>query len=122
MRVKCQKYSKLDIGGLVSLSSSSGPGPRSGPRVGPRSGSGQVQDKTQRSGPGLYIKFGMVPTNHLIIFPREVWWVVSGGWRQTKFSVSPGPGLSPGTLDLLDLSLDLTWDPYLDLSLTKPLQ
>ena len=39
--------------------------------------------------------------------------MVSGGW-QTKFNVSPGPGLSPGTLDLLDL----TWDLDLDLSLT----
>ena len=38
---------------------------------------------------------------------------MSGGW-QTKFNVSPGPGLSPGTLDLLDL----TWDLDLDLSLT----
>ena len=38
-------------------------------------------------------------------------WV--GGW-QTKFSVSPGPGLWSLVLDL-----DLTWD--LDLSLTKSL-
>jgi len=49
--------------------------------------------------------------------------VVSGGewWWQTKFSVSPGPGL--GSLVLgpfgpdLGPDLDLTWD--LDLSLTK---
>ena len=38
-----------------------------------------------------------------------------GGGCQTKFNVSPGPGLSPGTLDLLDL----TWDLDLDRSLTK---
>ena len=44
-----------------------------------------------------------------------------GGW-QTKFSVSPGPGLWPLVLGPygpdLGLDLDLTWDLDLDLSLT----
>ena len=45
-----------------------------------------------------------------------------GEWWQTKFSVSPGPGL--GSLVLgpfgpdLGPDLDLTWDLDLDLSLT----
>ena len=48
--------------------------------------------------------------------------VVSGGW-QTKFNVSPGPGLwslvlGPFGPDL-GPDLDLTWDLDLDLSLTK---
>ena len=46
-------------------------------------------------------------------------WV--GGW-QTKFSVSPGPGLWPLVLGPfgpdLGPDLDLTWDLDLDLSLT----
>ena len=50
-----------------------------------------------------------------------------GGEWQTKFNVSPGPGLWPLVLgpfgpDLgpdLDLTWDLTWDLDLDLSLTK---
>ena len=47
--------------------------------------------------------------------------VVSGGW-QTKFSVSPGPGLwslvlGPFRPDL-GPDLDMTWDLDLDLSLT----
>ena len=51
--------------------------------------------------------------------------VVSGEW-QTKFSVSPGPGLwslvlGPFGPDL-GPDLDLTWDLDLDLSLTKTLQ
>ena len=55
----------------------------------------------------------------MIISPRKVYWV--GGW-QTKFNVSPGPGL--GSLVLgpsgpdLGPDLDLTWDLDLDLSLT----
>ena len=44
-----------------------------------------------------------------------------GGW-QTKFSVSPGPGLWPLVLGPfgpdLGPDLDLTWDLDLDLSLT----
>ena len=47
--------------------------------------------------------------------------VVSGGW-QTKFNVSPGPGLWPFVLGPfgpdLGPDLDLTWDLDLDLSLT----
>ena len=50
--------------------------------------------------------------------------LVGGGWWwQTKFNVSPGPGL--GSLVLgpfepdLGPDLDLTWDLDLDLSLTK---
>ena len=48
-------------------------------------------------------------------------WVVSGWW-QTKFNVSPGPGLwslvlGPFGPDL-GPDLDLTWDLDLDLSLT----
>ena len=48
--------------------------------------------------------------------------VVGGGW-QTKFNVSPGPGLwslvlGPFGPDL-GLDLDLTWDLDLNLSLTK---
>ena len=35
-----------------------------------------------------------------------------------QIRVSKGPGLSPGTLDLLYLTWDLTWDLELDLSLT----
>ena len=48
------------------------------------------------------------------------WWV--GGEWQTKFSVSPGPGLWPLVLGPfgpdLGPDLDLTWDLDLDLSLT----
>ena len=67
----------------------------------------------------------MVWSDHL---PKKSLVVVSGGggeW-QTKFNVSPGPGLWPFVLgpfghDLgpdLDLTWDLTWDLDLDLSLT----
>ena len=42
------------------------------------------------------------------------WRLVSGGGGRPNLMYSPGPGLSPGTLDLLDL----TWDLDLDLSLT----
>ena len=55
-----------------------------------------------------------LPTKSLVV--GEWWW-----WWQTKFSVSPGPGL--GSLVLgpfgpdLGADLDLTWD--LDLNLTK---
>ena len=58
--------------------------------------------------------------SHLL--PTKSLLVVSGWW-QTKFSVSPGPGL--GSLVLgpfgpdLGPDLDLTWDLDLDLSLTK---
>ena len=50
---------------------------------------------------------------------RKVYWV-GGEWWQTKFNVSPGPGLwalvlGPSGPDL-GPDLDLTWD--LDLSLT----
>ena len=49
--------------------------------------------------------------------------VSGGGEWQTKFSVSPGPGLWPLVLGPfgpdLGPDLDLTWDPDLDLSLTK---
>ena len=55
--------------------------------------------------------------------PKKSLVVVSGGWWwwQTKFNVSPGPGLwslvlGPFGPDLRP-DLDLTWD--LDLSLTK---
>ena len=48
--------------------------------------------------------------------------MVSGEWWQTKFNVSPGPGLWSLVLGPLgpDLGpdLDLTWDLDLDLSLT----
>ena len=48
-----------------------------------------------------------------------------GGW-QTKFNVSPGPGLWPLVLGPFgpDLGpvLDLTWDLDLDLSLTTSLE
>ena len=67
----------------------------------------------------------------MIISPRKVyWWVVGGEWWQTKFNVSPGPGLwslvlgsfGPDLGPDLDLTwdqdLDLTWDQDLDLSLT----
>ena len=52
--------------------------------------------------------------------------VVSGGEWQTKFNVSPGPGLwslalGPFGPDL-GPDLDLTWDLDLDLSLTIRLQ
>ena len=44
-------------------------------------------------------------------------------WWQTKFNVSPGPGLWPLVLGPfgpdLGPDLDLTWDLDLDLSLTK---
>ena len=54
----------------------------------------------------------------MIICPRKVWWVVSGDW-QTKFNVSPGPGLWSLVLGPdLGPDLDLTWDLDLDLSLT----
>ena len=47
--------------------------------------------------------------------------LVGGGW-QTKFSVSPGPGLWPLVLEPfgpdLGVDLDPTWDLDLDLSLT----
>ena len=47
---------------------------------------------------------------------------MSGWWWQTKFSVSPGPGLWPLVLGPfgpdLGPDLDLTWDLDLDLSLT----
>ena len=60
-----------------------------------------------------------------VIPPRKVYWVVVvvvvvvSGW-QTKFSVSPGPGLWSLVLGLLDLTWDLTKDLTwnLDLSLT----
>ena len=47
--------------------------------------------------------------------------MVGGGWWQTKFNVSPGPGLwslvfGPFGHDL-GPDLDLTWDLDLDLSL-----
>ena len=48
--------------------------------------------------------------------------LVVGGWWQTKFNVSPGPGLWPLVLGPfgpdLGPDLDLTWDLDLDLSLT----
>ena len=58
-----------------------------------------------------------------VIPRRKVYWVVSGGGWQTKFNVSPGPGLwslalGPFGPDL-GPDLDLTWD--LDLSLTIPM-
>ena len=59
----------------------------------------------------------------MTIFPRKVyWWVGGGGEWQTKFNVSPGPGLwslvlGPFGPDL-GPDLDLTWDLDLDLSLT----
>ena len=59
-----------------------------------------------------------------VIPPRKVYWVVVVviGW-QTKFNVSPGPGLWPLVLGPfgpdLGPDLDLTWDLDLDLSLTK---
>ena len=57
-----------------------------------------------------------------VIPRRKVYWVVSGGGWQTKFNVSPGPGLwslalGPFGPDL-GPDLELTWDLDLDLSLT----
>ena len=47
---------------------------------------------------------------------------MGGEWLQTKFNVSPGPGLLPFVLGPfgpdLGPDLDLTWDLDLDVSLT----
>ena len=54
--------------------------------------------------------------------PKKSLLVVSGGWWQTKFNVSLGPGHWSLVLGLfgpdLGTDLDLTWDLDLDLSLT----
>ena len=58
----------------------------------------------------------------MIYSPQKVYWWVGGEWWQTKFNVSPGPGL--GSLVLgpfgpdLGPDLDLTWDLDLDLDLS----
>ena len=53
--------------------------------------------------------------------PKKSLMVVGGEW-QTKFNVSPGPGLWPLVLGPfgpdLGVDLDPTWDLDLDLSLT----
>ena len=41
--------------------------------------------------------------------PKKSLMVVGGGGGRPNLVYSPGPGLSPGTLDLLDLTWDLTW-------------
>ena len=58
--------------------------------------------------------------------PKKSLLVGGGGGWQTKFNVSPGPGLwslvlgplGPDLGPYLDLTWDLTWDLDLDLSLT----
>ena len=58
----------------------------------------------------------------LVLSPQEKFGGGGGWWWQTKFNVSPGPGLwslvlGPFGPDL-GPDLDLTWDLDLDLSLT----
>ena len=50
--------------------------------------------------------------------PKKSLVVVGGGEWQTKFNVSPGPGLWSLVLGPFGPDLDLTWDLDLELSLT----